>query len=483
MNMGTAAAGALQIPLERWGRVVIAAAVSFGIVVVLSTAWFAPDLIILLPALPAAVLAAVVLNRYPLANLCVLLLGFIIISDYQEGIQVTEALYGLYYMSFIAYWLVTRLFFYRDPVLRPIESKAVFLFLIGITASIPITVVFGGSLRLVLSEWTALVMLGLYFPIREACVRFRNALPVILAAVLLIVVFIAIRNLTNYQSIIVAATQAWQVTKGRLVVNDSILMVGSLGSLVYLIHARAKAVQAALVMSFLVALPALVLTQSRAFWLAFTFGCIILFLIAEPPERRRLLVAGTLGAAIATAIGLFFFGDIVELIFAGLLDRFASLRSAATTDISLVNRFRETAVVFDHIKWNPVLGHGMGVRYAFFDLSFMSTRYDSFIHNGFVSLWFKFGLWGLALMVVFWIVSVRRGVEAFWRSGPRLARVTGLAAALCLLVYLLPANTSNPFFLDDATFIIAVLTGLACGASDLTRLHAEERHEQASSGP
>jgi hypothetical protein len=66
---------------------------------------------------------------------------------------------------------------------------------------------------------------------------------------------------------------------------------------------------------------------------------------------------------------------------------------------------------------------------------------------------------------------VWRGLQVFWqRSAAPLLRLAGLCVALSLIAYALPAITSNPFYLNDSTFMLGVIAGLACGAHERARL-------------
>ncbi len=68
-------------------------------------------------------------------------------------------------------------------------------------------------------------------------------------------------------------------------------------------------------------------------------------------------------------------------------------------------------------------------------------------------------------MVYFWGKSIWNGLRLFrMRQAPRLLRLTGLSAAVCLIGEALVANTSNPFLISDATLMIALFGALASGS-------------------
>lgn len=465
----------------RWGRLLLTSGLALSLALVLYLVRNMPEVLPLLPVVLLGGVAAWWLFRHPFLNLCVVLAGFVLIIDFEEGIQAAEVLYGLYYLGFLGWWFATRLVVYgewEETFALP-EAKALGLFLIGITLTIPLTVLFGGSLREVVSEWTALVMLAFYFPVREVCARHRHGLRWIVLILGWIGVFVAVRNMVYYQTILIATTDAFEAANKRVMINDGVLMAVALSSFVLLIFAERWRLRAALGALFLLFLAGLILTQSRTFWVAFAFGALVAYGLVGPRYRRRIVVAGVAGLFGVVAVGFAFFGDFMLLSLSYLADRFASIGTAATDDISLVNRFLETAAVWEHIKLNPVLGYGMGVSYAFYDVVFAATRDDAFIHNQYVMLWYKFGIWGLGLMLFFWGRTAWRGVRTYRATTlPPFAHAACLSAAVCLIAFFPAAAASPPFYLSDTTLLFGVLTGLVAGA-----YRRAERYPPATSTP
>jgi O-antigen ligase len=457
----------------KWGRGILLAALIAGLLVVMLVAWTAPKLLPLIPLVLLGGLVAWRLFQHPLANLCVALVGFAIVADNEAGFQLREILYGLYLYGLLAHWYFTRVFLYQEHFLITAEDKALLLFLVLLPCTVPLTILAHGDLVGVASELLALSLLAIYFPLKEACTRYRHGPRALFFAILGIGLLIALRNVLNFQQMLSNVTQAWQVATGRVVSNDHLLMVGSLFSLTVLIFARRWWSFGISLGCFLLCFGGLLLTQSRGYWLAFLLGALAMFVLVRARHRKRMLWLGVLGLTLLVGIGFAFFGAYMDLLLGGLLNRFASVGSAASTDVSLINRFREAKTVMALVVKNPVLGYGMGVPYTFYDLAHEATDYDAFVHNGYVSLWYKFGLWGLGLVLFFWGGVIRRGVQAFlMKQGPWWARLCGLAGAICLIAFTLSTLTSNPFFLKDSVFIFGVLAGLAAGAYQRGRLEA-----------
>src|SRR5690606_27464777 len=117
-------------------------------------------------------------------------------------------------------------------------------------------------------------------------------------------------------------------------------------------------------------------------------------------------------------------------------ERLATLGSAATNDISLYNRFRESGVVLDLIAKNPIVGHGAGVGYLFFEIGRSGTDTDSFVHNGFLGVWYKWGIWGLIALVYFWLSTIKVGLRGILlRTISPLRRIAIAGATASLVAY------------------------------------------------
>lgn len=455
------------------GTWLLTSALVFGLALVVLSSWLGEDIVFFWPLVFLVPVAGILLFRRPLMNLAVVIGLFSVVATYEEGIQPAEVLYGLYYFSFLGHWFFTRLIQGERILLDP-EDKAALLFVVGVTLSIPLTFLFGGEPRGLVSEWTALMLLAFYFPVKEACMRYENGAKVVVGALLFVGLVAAVRNMILYQSALSDAEMAWQVAHGRVYINDNVLMVTSLITLVVLTFARKARHVLPMGALFLLLFAGVILTQSRGFWIAFLFGAGVMFLLSEQGQKRRML---SIAAVAGTCVGLVmvvFFPQYVQLIVIGLADRLWSVGTALTEDLSMVNRLRESKVVLEEIVKNPILGYGMSVPYAFFDLPHMGTDRDAFVHNGYLGLWYKFGIWGLGLMVFVIYRAVRAGILASRLEGLDSNRILAFAAGVALIGLALAGNTSNPFFLMDGTLLMGVLPALASGGLRRSLLDREQ---------
>ena len=449
-----------------WGRALLTAGLVFGLLLVLLIAWTGSDILalvftVMLLALPAGLY----LFKRPALNLYVALAAFVLITGYSEGFQIQEALYGLYFLAVLGYWFVSRVFFYGDRLVQDREDGALLFFSLYAAASAVWAVLFGAEVGTIIGEGLVLVMLAFYFPVKAACARSEEATKIVLGIIFWFALFVSLRNLIEYRTALSSATKLYQVATGRVALNEALLMMPALSMLTLLLYAQRWRNRLLLVGAFLIVFVGLILTQSRGYWAAFLFGALALFVFIDRRRKGRIVVLMGGGLALVVVLGALLFEGFMTIIVGGVLERFATLGTAITSDVSLVNRLYESLAVWEHIKVNPILGYGPGTPYHYFNLTVDATRDWAFVHNGFVGLWYKFGLVGLVAMLYFWGKSIWNGLQLFrMRHAPRLLRLVGLSAAVCLIGEALVANTSNPFLISDATLMIALFGALASGS-------------------
>ena len=448
----------------RWGRVCLAGGLALGLLAVVYLAWNAPALLPFLPVVLFGGVATWYLFRHPLLNLTAVLGGFAAIAGFDKGLQVSEALYAAYLLLFLAHWYVTRLYLERVRILRHGVDRTIIFFLCYVTGSFFLTGIFGSPWGTALREWMVLISFALYFPIKEACVRYRRTPAVLVGIVLFLGLFVAVRNLLNFEQILASATYAWQIARGRVTTNEIFLVLPALTTFTWVLYTRHRSLSLVLLGAFLLFFGSLILTQSRAYWIDFAWGMLILFLLIGRRYKVRLLWISGLGMLGIAALGLLLFGDTILLMVYGLVERLLTLTSATSSDVSLINRFYESAGAWKQIQLNPIVGYGLGAQYRVYDIISGTTKTKTFIHNSFLLLWFKFGLIGLSSVLYIWFGSVRLGWRALRSGHPDFFTKLGLLVAVVGLIALIPSTfTSLQFYMSDTTFMFALLSGWAAG--------------------
>ncbi len=450
--------------LQRGGAALLWIGFGAGLSLLFLLLWRAPALLSVLPVLLVAGAVIPYLLRRPFLHLCLTLLASVLVLQHKPEIQIEEVLYGLYCFFFLVTWFLNEVVLRRTQIFASREARVLLAFLLLVVALVPLSFMYGGTPYTVVRELHALIMLGFFFPIREACVRHRHGVRVLLLIALALSLFVVVRNLVLYQSALYNSDQLIGVIQGRVIANDHVLAASSIFTFVFLLHANSLRPALSYLVPFLLCFSGLLLTLGRAFWLSFVLALVFLFFVVERHHKIRIVLYGSTAFVPLLAIGLFFFGDSVSLFLQGLLERLTSVRESFTTDLSMLGRIYENRGAMRAIAQNPVMGHGVGVPFEYHSILSRTTVSSTFIHNGYLYLWYAFGLLGTGLVLYWWGWSFWCGLRSYLvREAPVMLRLGGLAAAATLVAFTLSALTSNPFWHKDYLLGLTYIMGLACG--------------------
>ena len=458
--------------LRTWhvGTVLLWAGLLMVLLLVLYMAWSMQEHVLLFIVVPAILPIALFLIRHEDLFLYLALAGFVAITNRVAGIQVAEAVYGLFFLGFLGYWFFLHVYIKRDVVIKTSVDWALLLFLSYAVLSTTWAIFFGAKISVIIGEGLILVMMAFYFPIVHLIRSNPHKLKYILLVVCWIGIYVSVRNIMEYRADLSAAEKLYNILSGRVSLNEVLLMMPALGALTFLLYAQTNRARLVLGGLFILFFVSLIVTQSRGYWMAFFLGAFTLFILTDIRRKMSIMILFLSGLAGFVLIGLLLFPAYIPLIVVGVVERLASIGTAFSSDISLVNRFYESMTVWGYIKENPILGYGMGTPYEYFNIISDHTRRWAFIHNGYLGMWYKYGIIGLGLLMFFWIRSIWLGITLFKSSAlPSFYRISALACTICLVGEMLVANTSTPFQSEDPTLMItilaAVITGLHTAAS------------------
>jgi hypothetical protein len=458
---------------DAWTRradLLMVVAFVLALLLVLGVAWRAASLLWVIPVLLAGGLVASWLVRDELRVLLALIVGFVTVVDYQQGVEPQEVVYGLLFYGYLAWWFVSRLWIYRDDILATWLDRVVFLFLVWITLSLGLTILLRGDLAGGINEWLSVLALAYYFPVKEVIIRRRSTVPIQLAAGA-VALFIAIRNILEYGVKITTAETLWQIAGGRVVQNEHLLMLAGLFCFVYLLFLQRRGIRMLVLMGLLVFTAGVVIGLSRSLWVSYALGGLVIFFLVDRRKRLLLLGSGLAGLVAVLVIGSVAFPGLRDLVLWGLLDRLFSLRTATTEDISLVNRFIESGAAWTYIKANPIVGYGFGVPYKYYSLVYELDFQTTFVHNGYLGIWYRHGLVGAGMLMTFYFATLARGIRLA-RSVVWQHAAVGIAVAACLLATTLHTTVANPFATSEKTFFLGILAGLVSGVLALDPVQA-----------
>ena len=453
--------------LLKTGTVVLWFLLFVSLAIVLALTALHPPLGLAAPALLVVFMALVATVKRPLLHLASVLFLFVLVARFEEGFQIVEALYGLYFLAYLGVFAAST----RTPFAIK-AGRALLAFFAWVILSFTLTFVFDGSFKGALSEAAALMFVGLFFPVAYYSGRSLQAIKVVLSILVVLAVVVVVRNILTYAQAFSSAVYVYEIARGRVITNEVLILSGTLITMSMLCAAKLRVASSIICWTvFTLLLGGLLLTQSRTYWLAFALGLCIEFLLLRGRDRRRLLTASLASVTALIATAYMVVPDYVILIISGLIERMTSIGSAASSDISMINRFLEVGAVWEKIVLNPIVGHGMGSTYRFYDITFELTRAKAFVHNGYIALWFKFGIVGLMLMLVFICTCTRKAfIVTQTKTNFTEIHVAALSSIAVLSSLLLTSLTTNPFYLSDTTYIIGVMTGLAIGSYKLSSL-------------
>ena len=477
------------LPQPSSGRVspgAAAAVVAGGAVVLAVTAWLVAEGSLFVWAVPAVLavgLGLAIAQPSPFAQAAAVLFLLTFQFRGEEGTTALEAISGLALVAYIGTWYVGTWLRRRRVVLSMFDVAALTWGGAGLIVGMMLGQVFGADAYDFRADVLATIPFLLYLPFKDLCVRHRHG-PLLLGVALVVYGVVAsVQSALFIRQVITGATAVWQIADARFAASEAPITAGLLLSAAAFATARTRAAGAVALVLTAGLFGGLILSKSRGFWVAAILGLSALTVVGRSGDRRRLALAAVLGATALAGIGLLLFADQLALIASGTLDRFASLASAGR-DESLLNRFAETQGAWERIRVNPILGYGWGVQFSYYGFLSEGTVTWSFLHNGYVNLWYKTGLWGLGLMLFVWVSGVVRGGAAGRRAGlPTLERACALGAMATLVALSLAAVTSNPFSVLDQMLVVTLALALAHGMADRARFRPTPPAETTAGDP
>ncbi|MGB3541598.1 O-antigen ligase family protein [Rubrivirga sp.] len=411
----------------------------------------------------------------PLARLTGVLLLQLVQLGGEEGTSALEAVAGLALVAYIGHWYVVAVLSGRPLVRNLFDAAAVTYGTVGFVVAIGLGLFFGPNPYDFRADIIATIPFLLYLPVKELCAKDDRAGTAIGVVLCTFGLFAALQNAVLFRSAVSSAEALYKVADARFNIGETSITAGLMIALASAALSRRRwfALGSIAVAGILIA--GLVITKSRGFWISALFGIVAMAVVAPGRGRRRIIGYGTLGAVAVVGLAIAVLGDQLTVVALGALDRLVSI-GTATQDISLINRFAESDAVWDKIKANPILGYGWGVQFSYYSVVADGTRDWAFLHNGYLSLWYKTGLWGLILVMTVWIGAMARAAKAARLLTLRLRdRALALAAGATMAAFTPVAISSNPFLILDQVMIVTVVMALAHGMADRAAVARPDR--------
>ena len=376
--------------------------------------------------------------------------------------DVFEVLFGLSLIGFVGAWYGTSVVG-GTRVLRSTTDVATFLFIVvGSLGGLALGLLTSAPISEMRSELTCVLAFALFFPVREVCVRYEQGPRIIAGALIGLGLYASGVNAFRLYGALTGAIELYEVVDIRVATGEIQIIGALIVTALWLTSTPSTKARVAFfaVASFLLA--GLVLTKSRGAWLTTAAGLMVCGVLAGGIIRRRLILA-MLGGGLATVLaGLLTIGPQLALIGIGVLRRLTSISTAATEDISLLNRYAEAAATWEAILSSPILGSGWGAPVVRYDLIGLHTTYTSFVHNGYLWLWHKVGIWGLLLLCITLAGTLWEGTRATRTTAiHREYRALAAGATGAVVAYIILAVPSNPYVVLDQMLVVSITLGLA----------------------
>lgn len=335
------------------------------------------------------------------------------------------------------------------------------------------------SFTVILIDGSIYASILAYYPFRKFISNEKNR-NLFLFTVLFLIILICLRNFINYQQIIIQATMAWELELARAAVNEVLILFGCVITLVLFSYAKElkmRAVWGGLLILFLLGL---ILTQSRGFWITFVMSTFVFLFYADTKQRIFAISIISFVLTGVILVVLVFFYDLLELIIYGFQTRILSLLEA-NQDVSLLERVAESQTVLKLISENPIAGNGLGSQYIRHNILFGNVyKTTHYIHNGYISLWFKYGVLGLIVMPYLYITTARYAFICFKNHINPLSKQLSLGV-LCIIPPLMILNMTSPVYMmfDGLLFITIAGAYISTLYSDIKIQNASQNVENS----
>jgi O-antigen ligase len=392
--------------------------------------------------------------RSPIVALCVIILFHIIILEPTEGISIGEIVFGIYFFGYLTFWFFNKIFIQHEKILQTIPDVFLISYVAMCFVSIVMALVLNTSILKWFREFLTIASLLLYFPAREALKSERNVKIAGAAFIGLVLVF-ALKNIWQYRTASLAASYLWEVLGSRKPHNAHLFFGGSVVMAGLFIHARSLKLRLLFGSVMSIVLVGLIVSFTRGFWIATLIGLGFLFLFLDADKRKSFLLFSTAGTASAVVVVSVFFPHVSSFLLQTIIHRFTSSGSAFE-DMSVIERVVESRAAIHEIMQSPLVGHGFGSTFSFYNILDKSTVTTWYIHNAYLFLLYKVGVIGAFLFLGFYAGVISEGLSAAkkLKNGvfDREINITVVAVFIGMLAV---ALTSNMFIEKESLLMIS----------------------------
>lgn len=372
-------------------------------------------------------------------------------STSEVGVSATDVLLGVFLIGGLYLWLLYRVLVTRQQIIENWFDSLLMLYMLFMTANVVVSVAQGTAILDWLRTYSIGILVLYYFPIRVYCAD-RVVLRRLVILLCFVVAGLTLKSILDYRSIVKSSEYAFQIA-GRRVIPHVFLMA-SLSAFVWAVHQRLSWRRAVPLLLALLFLVGLVTTYARTTWLGFLFCIIVAQFFFVKQERWRTVVLLVGFSVITYGSIILVFGPTATLVTKVISNRFTSA-SNVKRDQAVGNRVYESRVVARYIQQNPVSGYGLASTYKGYDGITGESTPKTYVHNGFLSPLYNFGIVGALLQYLLLISAVIRSYAVARRVKNNLSRVIAISCFLTLSGMFIENITAAIFFFRSAVFVLA----------------------------
>ncbi len=410
---------------------------------------FPLQVLLAIAAIPVIYIAV----RNTFAGICLIVLLHFFVIRSTEGVNLFEILFALCFFAVLGAWFFRKVFLERRKILLEGLDYALLGFLGFCVLSIIPAILLGSGLFKWLRELVPFLSLLLIFPLREELNNSKRA-KILLACFLLLAFATAINNVFSYKQAVARALYSWEMTSARQHANEPLFMAIVIVSSSFFIMARSKWARfLALLLTTFFGI-ALIITFSRGYWVAALAGLMVIFWLLPGRYKLRMVTYYGVLASVAIAVLFLFFGELTGFFIDAVSARFQSVGEGAR-DLSFANRLAEWQAVWEQIKVNPVAGYGLGKMYSYDSLINVQMP-NWYVHNTFLFVWYKIGLFALLCLCIWGGGILHRGLVAY-KAAQSLFTKALLAGLTACLIAMLVVSFSSPQLVEKDSAMLAAL--------------------------
>jgi hypothetical protein len=372
-------------------------------------------------------------------------------STSEVGVSATDVVLGVFLIGSLYLWMLYRVLVTRQPFIENWFDALLVLYMVFLTANVAVALAQGTTLLDWLRSYSIGILVLYYFPVRVYCSD-PAVLRRLIVVLTVVVVGLTFKSILDYRSIVKSSEYAFQIA-GRRVIPHVFLMA-SLSAFVWAIHQKLTWRRIVPLVLSLLFLAGLVTTYARTTWLGFLFCIAIAQFLFVKQERWRTVILLASFSVITYASILVVFGPTATLVTKVLANRFTSA-SNVKRDQAVGNRVYESRVVARYIERNPVAGYGLASTFKGYDGITGESTPKTYIHNGFLSPLYYFGVVGALLQYVLLISAVGRSFLVARRMRSTIPRVIAISCFLTLTGMFIENITAAIFFFRSAVFVLA----------------------------